>query len=412
MMSFLRRSQVAPIFFLLSLACGFARIAAAAAPTQPATAGIVDRSTPQAAMAAMSEALGRGDEQGLVDGMQINGDADGKLARAIAHQMVVGQTFWRAMWKQWGRREAVEAYVKRGIALPDAYVEWPLVQWKIEGDKAFADSSQVKKDAYGLSPMRRVNGQWGWDPLLRGSSDKERASMAKRAADETAKYQKLAADIEAAKFASVYDAIDVLIPRERPQQDERPQLPREQVDPKTIQGAVWSLGLALEEEDVLAAAKFYHADGPAGAQLAEAHVKHILAAHRFIIAASEIGGSQLAGQFDLIDGRDDLFGHLITEWTIKGDRATGTNEAGPAAAQMRRVDGFWKIDLTPPPGAPPADKLAEQLRRQTKIMAAVTADIREKRLFTVDEIRRELKRRGIAPATPPIGEGEGEVDMN
>lgn len=116
------------------------------------------------------------------------------------------------------------------------------------------------------------------------------------------------------------------------------------------------------------------------------------------------GTESLAAEFDLIDPRDDVFGHLITEWTIAGDRAIGTNDAGPADAVMRRVDGLWKIDLTPPAGSPPAKRLAAALRRETQSLTAVTADVREKRLFTLDEVRGALKRRGLVPATLPAAE--------
>ncbi|MEA2734870.1 MAG: hypothetical protein QOE14_1321 [Humisphaera sp.] len=401
-------ARVTCAFLVVLVLTSDARGAVGAAAT---TRSAADRSTPQAAMQTLVEAIEREDEAAIAAGVHSTNEAQHKIALAYARGFIATRRYCQAMFKRWGRQESIESYVQHDLRQPYAYLDYARAEWDIEVDRAVLKHRPGTRGLAALSPLQKIDGQWLYDPTRR-MSPKELVFVVANAEQNIAKYTKLAADIEAGKFASVHDAIDVLFPRQRPQHAERPKLPKEQTDPRTIQGAVWSLGLALEEEDVLAAAKFYHADGPAGAQLAEAHVKHILAAHRFIIAASEIGGSQLAGQFDLIDGRDDLFGHLITEWTIKGDRATGTNEAGPADAQMRRVDGFWKIDLTPPAGSPSADKLAGQLRRDTKIMAAVTADIREKRLFTADEVRRELKRRGLAPATQPAGEGEGEVDMN
>ncbi|MGB7158930.1 MAG: hypothetical protein WBD40_12730 [Tepidisphaeraceae bacterium] len=360
-------------------------------------------------MRTLVDAIEREDEAAIAGGVIVPDDPAHTFALAYARAMIAGRRYWHAAWSRWGRQEAIKAYVRRGLRLPDSYLESPQAHWDYEGDRAILRHRPGTTAMGAPSPLRQVDGQWLYDPLRR-ARHREVEAMVARTDATTATYAKLAADIEAGKFASIHEAIDVLFPHQREAPLDAPKLDKRQLDPKTIHGAMMSLGLAYQERDVLVAASFYHVDGPpaSAAQLAEAHAKQVLAVNDFTSTVSQqIGGTEsLAMEFSLIDPRDDLFGHVITEWTIDGDRATGTNDAGPAAATMRRVDGVWKIDLTPLAGSPPVEQLAAELRRQAQSVAAVARDIREKRLFTVDEVRGALKLRSLVPTTAPAGKGE------
>ena len=159
-----------------------------------------------------------------------------------------------------------------------------------------------------------------------------------------------------------------------------------------------ALGLAVQKQDSEAASKFYSCDGPDGPRLVKAHVLRILAVYRFTEAAVRFRENhRIEYVYGWVDPVDDLFGNLLTQWKIEGDRATGTNEAGPAAARLRLVDGIWTIDLTPRPDQPPAHQQADALEKQTEIIRDVTAAIEEQKLLTPNEVRAELKRRGLSP---------------
>ena len=380
-------------------------------PAAPATAAAAaaDGSTPGDAMRALVDAIEREDEAAIAATVVAESDAARRFARVYARAEVAMRRYWRAATRRWGRRECIEAYVRRGLRLPDAHLEFPDVEWDVQGDRAVLRYDPGRRYVGAPSPLRKVDGRWLYDPFPR-ARPREIEHAAARAEETAAKIEKLTADVEAGRLASVHEAVDVLYPHQRGQpRPEPPELTQEQLDPRTIGGAMMSLGKAYEVRDARAAADFYHVDGPAAAarELAEVYARRVLAVHDLLGAvASQFDGSEIGLlEFGLTDPRDDLFGHLITQWTIDGDRATGTNDAGPADATMRRVKGVWKIDLTPPPGSPPADQVAAELRRQTKIISAVTYDVREKRLFTVDEVRAALKRRGLAPSTQPAEQG-------
>ncbi|MDQ3440375.1 MAG: hypothetical protein M3478_08520 [Planctomycetota bacterium] len=403
--------MMAAVALVVSMSPVWITLATAADVTTTRSA-LGDRSTPQAAMRTLVDAIEREDNEAIAAGVFVAEDADRQWAKAYAQALIAGRRYWHAAWNRWGRQESIEAYVRRGLRLPDSHLDYRRADWEHEGERAILKHVAGAKSLGAPSPLREVDGQWLYDPLGRAGSNEIAASVA-RINETAATHAKLAADIEAGRFASVHEAIDVLRPRRDAQPEPTP-LTKQQRDPKSIPGAMMSLGLAYGERDARAAARFYHVDGSprAAAQLAEAHAKRLLAVNDFTdTIAYQIDGTEaLAMEFDLIDPRDDLFGHLITEWRIKGDRATGRNDAGPAEATMRRVGGIWKIDLTPPRGSPSVEKLSAELRRQTRIVAAVALDVREKRLFMVDEVRAALKQRGLVPATSPAAEGEVDIE--
>jgi hypothetical protein len=396
----------------MAVGCTAARTSRADTATSLPT---VDRSTPQAAMRTIVDAIEREDEAVIADSLLVENDAEHKFPRAFARMMCVAHRYWTAVQDRWGRQEVIAAYVKRGIVLPDSYQDYRRTEWDIRGDRATARSRARtgRRIPNAISPLRRIDGQWLYVPpaLTKPNQVDYAAGVLNKRAEG---YAKLTADIAAGKFASIHEAIDVMYPRRPAGSSEPPQLDKAQLDPATIPGAMTSLGLAYQQRDARAAARFYHVDGPAdaAARLVQAHVAHALAVHHFLETASDRieAAERLALEFGLLDPRDDLFGHVITDWTIDGDRAMGTNDAGPADAMMRRVDGVWKIDLTPPRGTLSSEKVAAELRRQTQALTAVTRDVRETPLFTTTEVRAALKRHGLVPAKRPLGEGEVETD--
>jgi hypothetical protein len=292
-----------------------------------------------------------------------------------------------------GREAAIDAYRSRGIVLPDDYVEYPDADWQVNGDEAF--SAYKKGGPHALGPLMRVNGQW-YVHMFRRSTPKMLAEFTQKQERAAKQLESLAADVNAGKFSEIHAVIDVLHPREKP--EPAPQPSAQQLDPATIPGAMNALGSALQKQDSEAACKFYSCDGPDGSALVKAHVLRILAVGRFGEAAVRFRENhRIEYVYGWVDPVDDLFGNLLTDWKIEGDHATGKNEAGPAAARLRRVNGIWTIDLTPGPGQPPARQQADALEKQTEIIRDVTGAIEEQKLLTPDEVRAELKRRGLSP---------------
>jgi hypothetical protein len=373
---------------------GLAITCVAALATAPTTSPAVDHSTPKQLMRSLSAAIEAEDSSSIAACFFNENDPQNTSGRAAARTFVAGHQYWKSVCARFGRETAIDAYRTRGIVLPDSHVEYPDAEWEINGDEVF--NVYKKGGPHGFGPLKRVNGQW-YVHMFRRSTAKDIAAYAQRQNQTAQQYETLTADVNAGKFNEVNAVIDVLYPREK-RQAAPPQPPPQQTDATTIPGAMNALGLALQKQDSDAASKFYSCDGPDGPALIKAHVLRILAVERFVEAASRFRENhRIEYVYGWVDPVDDLFGNMITEWKIAGERATGTNDAGPAAAKLRRVNGIWTIDLTPGPDQPPARQQTDALEEQGAFIRDVTAAIQDRKLLTPDEVRAELKRRGIKP---------------
>ena len=386
----MRHSALLSSSSFVLLVCAAVSTVAAAAP---------QRLTPQGSMRALAEAIETGNEAAIAECFYVEEDADGAVVASVSRQLLAGREYWKAVCRTFGRRSAIEAYVKRKMVLPDGYLDYPDAKWTVEGDRA----TLVRKDDQSPrapSPLRRVDGKWLVDVAPR-STPEERNRIITEMDRAARRFSDAAAAIENGDFESVHDAIESLYPHQRLKKEiinARPILTKEQLDPSTIAGSVMSLGQAIDREDSAAAVHFYFADAPGGDELIAAHVRRLIAVNRFGSAVSDQieGNESLEAEFELIDARDDFFGHLTTNWKTEGERATGAAGDGAETTLVRR-EGAWRIDLTPREGDGDARSIASRLDHQTRAVADVTRAVKDRQIFTSNEVRQALKRAGLTP---------------
>lgn len=178
-------------------------------------------------------------------------------------------------------------------------------------------------------------------------------------------------------------------------------------DQTTPQGAIGAYYRAFVERDEKGIAGFFYSEGDPRGRLAEANAERILAALRFKDAIDRKfnnGGEAFVSDDVGLIAPADLVWWCDVEQE-RGDHAVGVFENN-SQVSFRKVDGVWKLDITPAKPQTPTG-LASKMARDSKILDQVTADVlagKYKELSQVRDALVSVKLTGPVPAAPiPTG---------
>jgi hypothetical protein len=233
------------------------------------------------------------------------------------------------------------------------------------------------------------------------------AAMEAKALELTAKYDPVVAGIQAGKYASADDVVNVLCPPNSPQGQERAmqkQTERQekkqqeevdqqfltmQFDASTLDGAAGVYLQSVMKKDLAGMVRFYYVEKATDDEFAQAYAKRILGAAALARAlADHVPGS----------GKDDLVkdfglmpdlpkGIVLSE---QGDRGIGSVR-GPdqKAIWFRKVEGVWKQDITPQAPMTSADA-AKATKEDNAAVDQMIADVVAGKYTSIPQVRDAL----------------------
>jgi hypothetical protein len=340
---------------------------------------IVDPKTPYGALNLYCQSIEEGDiatASGLIDA----GSVDPSYRQLRAQELITdAQFFWTAE-SHYGSEAAVkicEAY-RLQIRVPVRQFTLHDFSFSNDGNVAagWVDANEDTAEAAPL--MRRgPDGIWRiWSPTeLRFQSP---ITMQFTQEDIDIK-KKLIGAINTGQYASAEDLVQA-IPAPHPQPalrsfNARPQdSPASNLDGTTIRGAIGAYYQAFMHRDEPGIARFFYVDDDPDGVVVKARAARVISTLRlkdaidkqFNVKDGEDGAVLAVG----LDGIDHHPGMGDQPWwgdpeKIHGDRATLVFE--DVEVPLRRVGGFWKMDITPSNPQTPAD-LARSLEHDANVL--------------------------------------------
>ena len=174
-------------------------------------------------------------------------------------------------------------------------------------------------------------------------------------------------------------------------------------DHEFLQCAMGLLYMGMLGEDQPVVRAFLYADGDPKHLLVEAHARRLLANMRFLKAIAKLdvdiahGGNPFA-ENHIFAADDFAFAMLAGNWLIEGNTARLPPEERMGEAQqpppppLIKVNGIWKVNLTPVPAPRSAEELATRINRYAEVLEQVVAEITSGKFKNVEQISRALKQ--------------------
>jgi hypothetical protein len=380
-------------------------------PNVPATARpvLAGRNTPAGALIVYEEALNKSDVATVADSLSIPPDMDGSYRHAMALRAIAARQFYLTVRSWFGQDAAAYVCFDCSVPLPQTGVtdsDWRPVwgnsnlMWgKILGHRP-GGAVGVQRPAFTRGPdgiwrMARSIGPLNITP--EGSTDD--------AISTAAHLNKFSAAVAAGRYAHPGELLRaVLSPNGTTTGSERQnglsRMMAENSDPIILEGAYFGFIQGIAHKDSDALAKLFFAEGDIDGGLARANAERIVSANRLEEAIdARLGpyGDLLVAGFGLLTRMDH------PEWSHaswkNGDRAAG-EFAGGFGIRYRRVDGLWRVDITPPAPQKAAQKFAE-MQHDNQAVELITAGILAGKYKTAAAVRDALPGARLRAAPDP-----------
>jgi hypothetical protein len=157
-----------------------------------------------------------------------------------------------------------------------------------------------------------------------------------------------------------------------------------------LEDAIGQLSQAAQRNDAAAMAHIYFVQDSKDDRLALANARRIISAHALENALTQHlpKGKSLAEQFGLINEALDL--PMIAMVHDNGDTAVVT-DSGPDApsAWFKKVNGIWKLDITPEKPVTIADR-AQDMEDDNTAVERITTDVNTGKLKSLPQVRDAL----------------------
>jgi hypothetical protein len=181
--------------------------------------------------------------------------------------------------------------------------------------------------------------------------------------------------------------------------------PQEAADPTTPKGMLVMLARATQAGDSAAIRNLFHYDSPLEQKLVEAIAEHVEARTKIRNAAVKAFGQEVADQIASNTIDEDRI--RTAEVKVEGDKATVRIPNDPQILSLVKVDGQWKMSVSPMTKGRSKDEVEQQLE-QMKILAGIvreTAGELEQGKYTtpqqLDDAIRGKRARAMAPKPSP-----------
>lgn len=361
------------------------------AATQPQKSG---RDVPSTAMTTLLKAADAGDAATVFDSFDMPEDKDGTARKTLANELLTERVFYRACEARFGHDAPQHLYDRIHIlCFPPAH--------QYQEDEWVTPPGQLGTVVAKQAPRRILTGSFmrrGRDGVWRISNkfplhEPVEQGLIKIVKKNSAQLAAVTADARAGKYATLDDVIRAISPSSAP--------PVGGYDTSTLSGAMQAYARAFQDKDPVAMAKFYYAEGDLDGKLAEANARRIVSAMRFIEATAEkldSAANGLAKKFGLLTDKDaPWWAESVTE---HGDRATATLPRDLGEVPFCKVNGVWKLDLTPTPPMTAAQR-AKELDHDNHAVEQITADVLAGKFKTLDEVRKALINVRLSTAPPP-----------
>ncbi|CAN5498893.1 hypothetical protein BH09PLA1_BH09PLA1_21480 [soil metagenome] len=385
---------------------------------------VADRSTPAGAIVAARAAIEIGDVATFVDSFDVMGGDDDGFVRTLAEEAVLEKKVEKMIRAKFPQEQA-ERVVKEVLSRRSVLAGYESVAgWVEDGDVARA---ALKKGWYDV--MRRtVRRDRIWRIQFPPRNTMRFREYEEDKLRQVARMKSLQEALDHPEhFATAGELLEALDPARRERAAEEvdaggaarrqfeemkremaknpPKTPKEREEYE-LGLALWEIAVAAASKDAPAAAKHYFAKGDDGSYTL-ARTNRSLAARDLIIAADKevAGGAQsLSVEFNLYNLADDIYGLLMLELQIQGDRATpkSGDPDGEWIPGVRKIDGVWKIDVTHETAGNPKDA-AKRAEAESRKLEALTTQVKAGKFTNLDQLRKAMKEAGIKGAATPRG---------
>jgi hypothetical protein len=381
-----------------------------------------DRSTPEGTVAAIEEAIEKGDVAGVADAVQWAPGWPENMGATAADEWVLRRKLRKVLVERF-KPEQADRVIKEG-GLRSSFMErYSEVGWVIDGDVARAAFDPPQRYDPGMKMVRK-NGKWRvWVPA-HPSGNKDFGD--KEAEIWTARVERMRNVLEHLdQYKTPGDVLEVLnSARAERQQDEAKMkrqveasakemdeelkrrkaakaLTPEQAEEGQLVQSFNGIALGFANRNAEEAAKYFYVKGDADGAYPVARMKRLLAARDLASAVDkEIGNgaSGLVSEFGLVTTADDGMGMRLIEWKFQAERAVGKKPEGVSQPmwipELRKVDGVWKIDVTPElRGKPEAE--AKRAEEEARSLGEIAGRVKEGKVTKLEEVREAMRKAGI-----------------
>jgi len=146
------------------------------------------------------------------------------------------------------------------------------------------------------------------------------------------------------------------------------------------------VAIAFLSENPQEAAKYYYAEGDDGSYTLARERRALAARDLEEAAGAEVGAG--AG-VTLTTLADDLYGLMMVQWSFTDDAAI--SKGGPDGAPMlRKINGMWRIDVSPETNGDPK-QAAKEAQHDAEQIAKLTARVKNGEFKTADSFHQAVR---------------------
>jgi len=395
--------KCAAAFYLITT--GIAGCAPKAIPSVQLSRG---GNTPVGAMNQFRQAITEGDVASAAGFYFMPEDLDGSCRTALAQSQIAQDQFFRSVETCFGHDAAVQLGARMS-----GFIEEPLREYTADDFRELSDPTTA---------VGRIGPGGTWQPLVRppdgiwrideggiGSEQlKEFAAFERARADV---YRSLTVQVNEKQLRDLHEVKDPavaalralanLTPSPPPRSPVPPRIPAAILDKGRVQGAIGAYKKAFDSRDKAEITSFFYCEHDPNYKLAPANAERILAALRLKDAVDlkfkGVGESFVSDDTLLLTAPDLIWWCGVEQ--ERGESAIGVFEDN-SQVSFRKIDGVWKLDITPPKPTTP-EELAEPMKKNSRKLDGITAGVSAGKYHDLSEVRKALETAElVAPEQP------------
>jgi len=386
----------------------FAALSGCAHNAAPSSKPPEARDTPADAMNTFSKAVADEDVATVAD--SYDSPRYEACRTALAQRQIAFNRLLQAVEAHWGYDAGVRF---RSQQEPDAFFVEPIQPYKSDDFRSKPWYPNIPAVTFGpneaLQLCRGPDGIWRIDPGLEQISPGDAQHMVDLEQKRAELFRELTYAVNTGKLRKLYDLNDAIesgefaIQRDlrmrwqagaysstQTPSPDRAKLDAANFDKSTVRGAIAAYQRAFMERDKKAIADFLYSDGDPDGTLLAANTDRLVTVFRLKDAIDQKfanrGEGFVSDEAGLITPADLVWWCDVEQQ--QGDRAVGVFEDN-SRVSFRKVDGVWKLDITPPKPQTPTD-LAKLLEHNAQILDQITADVLAGKYKELPDVRDAL----------------------